>query len=780
MRAPVQFDRYLDGLFSHPVRAMTSVLLLAGFFCIALGKLQFSMDYRDFFGGNDAHLEAYLKQQKTYSHNDSVLIAIEPARQEVFDFDLLKVIRAYTHQSWLLSGVTRVDSITNFQDSFAQDNALVIQDLVSDKVDFSQALLSYVKKISLNEPALRNRLVSGDGRYTGIALTVHLPEGPEKNIRIIEVVREVRALAKKLESEASVKKVYLSGTVMINNAFYEVSKHDLVTLMPIMFLVLVVFMTILLRSLSATTVVFTIVGLSVGVGFGAGVFAGIQLTPPSAAAAPIIMMLAIADCVHLLTTYYRRLEGGGYEDKLKAIRTSLRVNFVPVTLTTITTVIGFLTMNFSESPPFRDLGNIVAVGVIAAYVLTMVFLPLCLLRLPAKPASKTGFIEKRLALVAEWVIAKRKLLVGGTALMASMLFFFISSNELNDEFVKYFDESIEFRRDNDFITRKLTGIYQIEYSLTAATNGAISEPEYLQVLAAFASWFRKQANVVHVQSITDVYKKANMNLMDGRIEQYRIPETREIAAQALLAYEMSLPRGLDLNDQINVAKSATKFTVSLKTVSANELLALEQAAGDWLDANAPASMSHAIGTGPAVLFSHIGMRSILTGLIGGVVALVLICGLLSLVFRSARIGLISLLPNLFPAGMAFGLWGLLYGQINMALATVISMTLGIIVDDTIHFLSKYRLARIEGASPEEAVRRTYRTVGVAIIVTTIVLVAGFTVLTFSPFVMNWGMGLLSAITILFALFIDLILLPAFLIQFEKTKDEKTAVVVAGV
>lgn len=769
MRLDTHINNFYEVLLKYPWRVVALVLLVAFVVMSGARFLEFSTDYRIFFGGNDIRIHEFDKQQKMYAKNDSVLIAIEPTANDVFNYDLLKAIKRFTHEAWRLPHVTRVDSLTNFQDSFAANNEMVIQDLVGDGVDFGEALLRYVKKVALSEPVLVNRLVSEDGKYTGIALTVHLPDGNEKNTEIVNIVTAVRELAERLKQEPSVENVYLSGTVMINNAFYEVSKQDLMTLIPIMFLMIIIFMVFMIRSFGATMVVFSLVGLAVGITFGIGAFLGVQLTPPSASAAPIIMMLSIAGCVHVLTAYYK-----GYrlkEDKKEAMLYSLRANFVPVTLTSITTVIGFLTMNFSESPPFHDLGNLVAIGTIAAYLLTMLFLPLVVVKLPVVVLPKQSRVEYALGHLAEWVLNNRRTLVLGTFFMALFLVLFISRNSLNDEFVKYFDESITFRTDNDFITQNLTGIYQIEYSLSAGKADNISDPEYLSAVESFANWYRQQKNVMHVQTVVDVYKKANLNLHDGKVEYYRVPQSKDLAAQALLAYEMSLPFGLDLNDQINVDKSAAKFVVSLETISADELLALESKAEQWLADNAPSYMAEAIGTGPAVLFSHIGMRSIKSGLLGGVAALILICALLSLVFRSFKIGLISMVPNLFPAAMAFGVWGIVNGQINMALATVLSMTLGIIVDDTIHFISKYRKCVIEGATPEDAVRDAFTNVGVAIVVTTIVLVAGFAVLMFSPFVMNWGMGLLSSITITFALLIDLILLPAFLVHFGKNTDE---------
>ncbi len=772
-RLESKIDSAYGFLFRHRWLSLIIITLLSAVLMSGMMSTQFSMDYRVFFGGNDKHLAEYLKQQRTYSKSDNVLIAIEPAGGTVFDFEFLQVVRRYTYQSWTLPAVTRVDSLTNFQESFATANDVVIRNLVSDDMDFSEALLKYVEKVSLSEPALVNRLVSADGRYTGIALTVQLPDGPEKNQKIVEIVREVRKLAADLERDPAVKKVYLSGTVMINNAFFEVSKRDLITLTPVMFLVIIIFMTVMVRSTAATALVFLKVALGVGISFGVGSFFGIQLTPPSVAAAPIIMMLSIADSVHVLSLYYKYYQSGDTAGKKQeSMIKSVKANFGAVTLTSVTSIIGFLTMNFAESPPFHDLGNLVAIGAIAAYVLTLVLLPITItpFAVPA-PSRQSELLEKTLLRIANTVLQHRGRFVWATLAVSVGVTYFVSLNELNDEFIKYFSKRVEFRNDNDFITTHLTGVYQIEYSLDSGESGGINNPEYLQFSEKFADWFRGQEHVMHVQTIADLYKKANMNLNDGDITGYKIPESREQAAQALLAHELSLPVGLDLNDQINITKSAAKFVVSLQTISANELVALEAEADRWLRSNAPPSMVAAVGTGPAVLFSHIGIRSIESGVTGGIAALLLICALLSVVFRSWKIGVISLVPNLMPAAMAFGVWGIVNGQVNMALATVLGMTLGIIVDDTVHFISKYRQFRQEGCSPEDAVRSTFSTVGTAIVTTTVVLVAGFSVLTLSPFIMNWGMGLLSAITIVFALFTDLFMLPALLVHFERQNSD---------
>ena len=236
---------------------------------------------------------------------------------------------------------------------------------------------------------------------------------------------------------------------------------------------------------------------------------------------------------------------------------------------------------------------------------------------------------------------------------------------------------------------------------------------------------------------------------------------------------MSLPYGLDLNNQINVDKSATRLNVSTETISVNELLALEQRAQSWLADNAPEIRAE--GTGPSVMFSHIGRRNIESMLVGTTVALILISAILILALRSVKIGLVSLVPNLVPAAMAFGAWGILVGEVGLSLSIVTGMTLGIVVDDTVHFLSKYLRARRErGLGPQDAVRYAFRTVGTALWVTSLVLIAGFMVLSLSAFKLNAGMGLLTSITIGLALVADFLFLPPLLMKLEEKNSEETA------
>ena len=266
--------------------------------------------------------------------------------------------------------------------------------------------------------------------------------------------------------------------------------------------------------------------------------------------------------------------------------------------------------------------------------------------------------------------------------------------------------------------------------------------------------------------LTDTLKRLNQNMQGDDPAWHKLPDQRDLAAQYLLLYEMSLPFGLDLNNQIDIRKSATRMVVTMGSVSSREMRALTAAGGDWLRQNAPPAMfSH--GVGPAVMFSHITDRNIKSMLVGTLVAIGLVSVALTVALRSIKFGLLSLIPNLVPGIMGFGLWGVLYGQINLGLSIVVAMTFGIVVDDSVHFLTKYLRARRNGDDSETAVRYAFSTVATALIVTTAVLVGGFSIMAMSSFDMNSGMGKLTALTLTFALIADFLLLPALLMKVDR-------------
>ncbi|MFP5393320.1 MAG: MMPL family transporter, partial [Gammaproteobacteria bacterium] len=243
---------------------------------------------------------------------------------------------------------------------------------------------------------------------------------------------------------------------------------------------------------------------------------------------------------------------------------------------------------------------------------------------------------------------------------------------------------------------------------------------------------------------------------------YRLPDNAGELAQYLLLFEMSLPPGQDLNEQIRVDRQASKLSVVVRNGSSIELLDFDRRAQGWLKANAPAAMQ-VQGTSASIMFSRIGELNVEGMMEGYVLQLLLISGVVMLVLRSVKMGLLSLVPNVIPALLAFGAWGLFVGEIGLSVSVVAVMTYGIIVDDTIHTVFKYHHARTDlRLAIGDAVQYVYAHAGHSIFSTTLILVGGFGVLAFSNFQLNRDMGVMAATTIALAAMVDFVLVPALL------------------
>ncbi len=746
-----------------------ATLLVTLFIGSGARGLFFDTNYRAFFSDENPQLNAFEALQNIYTKNDNILFVVAPSDETIFTPSTLDAIEHLTEEAWKVPYAIRVDAITNFQHTYAEEDDLIVQDLVEGATGKSPGDLQAAQAVALREPFLRDRLIDDEARVTGVNVTLQLPE--DDATAVPEAVAYARDLADQIRQQYPDVAVYMTGVAMLNNAFMETSQNEMATLMPLMFLAMFVIMIVSLRSFSGTFATMLVVMLSVMVAMGLGGLFKVGLTPPSAQAPTIIMTLAIADSIHILVTMFREMRKG--LGKLDAIVESIRVNMTPVFLTSLSTVIGFLSLNFSDVPPFNHLGNLTAAGVTAAFVFSVLFLPALIAILPvrarAKAETKTAWIDR----LADFVIVRRRVLLWASAASVLLLVAFIPRNQLDDRFVEYFDHRITFRNDTDFTSENLTGIYQIEFSLRGGESGSISNPGYQQKVDDFAVWYRQQPGVVHVNTFTDVMKRLNKNMHGDDPAFYRLPETRELAAQYLLLYEMSLPYGLDLNNQINVDKSATRFTVTLDNISSKEMRALAANGEQWLRDYTDAAM-HAVGSGPMVMFAHISGINIRSMLIGSTLALVVISLLMIVALRSLKLGLLSFFPNLIPVAMAFGIWGLTSGVVNIGLSVVIGMTMGIVVDDSIHFLTKYLRARREqGLNADDAVRYAFSSVGRALVVTSVILAIGFGILATSAFDMNASMGLLTAITIGLALAVDFLFLPPLLLWFDGKSEALT-------
>ncbi len=665
----------------------------------------------------------------------------------------------------MLPYATRVTSLANHQYSFARGDDLFVQPLVElDTLDSAQA--QQVKLRALNEPMLLDNVIAENGEVTGVAVSISVPlTGNETAGQ--QAVEAARQLQKTYQENYPEIDFLLAGSLTTNIILAEAVSQDVVNLVTLSFAIISIGLWFLLRSFAGMVITVAVIGASTLATI--GLFGHLQytLTPVAAFAPSIIMTIAVADSVHILANFFFFFREG--QSKLHALQESLRINLQPVFFTTVTTTIGVLTLNFSESPPYQDLGNIVAVGVLLAFFFSMSLLPAMLLFWPLrKPKASMTNTQHPMVLLGKWVVANRRgllIVMGGLIFVVAS---FIPKNQLSEMWHEYFDETFEYRRAIDLVDKKLSGIDGLVYKLDTGTQDGIYDPEYLQEVEAFAQWLRTQPEVVHVTALTDTLKKLNQNMHGDEPSWYRVPNRRDLAAQYLLIYELQLPPGLGTDTAINLDRSATRMGVTLRKADSSQMIEMEKRAARWLSSNTETFVAPD-ASGLDLVFAHLNNNNIHSLLSGTVLALILISVVLIFMFRSVKLGLTSLVPNLAPAALAYGLWGIFDGRINVALSVVIAISLGIVVDDTVHFLSKYLRARREkGYTAEQGIVYAFRTVGVALTITTVVLVVGFSILGFSHFNPTKQTGTLLAITLAGALIIDFLFLPPLLMWVDKT------------
>ncbi|MGK0247602.1 MAG: putative RND superfamily exporter protein [Oleispira sp.] len=761
---------WLNGIIRYPWITILVVVAIAVAASYGGKNLYFRGDYKVFFDQDFPQLVAHEEMQRIFNKNDNVSIIVVPKEGTVFTEPMMAQLKELTDEAWQTPFSSRVDSVTNYQYTWAEEDDLVVEDLILDLESIDQALVTRTREISTVEPNLVNSLVSPDGKVAVVNITIQLPDQKNNTAEVIQVTEFARQLTDSFAAKYQSADFYHTGVILMNYSFATEGQKDMSTLVPGMFLLIILMLSVLLRSITGMLMTLAVIFLTVTATMGTGGWFGYFLSTGTINVPIVVMTLAVADCVHLVASTQFAMRQG--KSRKEAVAFAMDLNLMPVFITSATTAIGFLTLMFSESPVLADFGEMSAMGVMLAFFLSVTLLPALMVIIPMRvkvSPEHHGAMEK----LADWVIKHNKIILPVSS--AVMLFFacLVPLNELNDEATKYFDTSTEFRQSVDKQEETISGMSSISWGLYSGEENGINNPEFTKVISDFSDWLRVQPETDHVMTISDTIKRLSKSMNGDNEDFYRLPKDRELTAQYLLMYEMSLPYGLDLNNQLNIDKSSTRVVSTLKNLGSKEYVAMELRAMEWFALNAPQVRMTA--SSPTLMFAHIGETNMDSMIISMTVAMFLISILLIFALRSFRLGMISLIPNIGPAAVGFGIWALISGEINLGLSIVVSMTLGIIVDDTVHFLSKYQRARNDGQNAEQAIRYAFSSVGRAMTITTLVLCTGFSLLTLSAFRMNADMGMATSIIIFVALVVDFLFLPAFLLLADKREHDVSQV-----
>ena len=755
---------------------LTIILLL---FCVmtlpALLELRLSNDFRVYFSSDNPELNAYeLFEEDFTSHDSLVIIGV---LDDPTDSWLLpqyhQLLLNIEDALWTVPTVHRVSTLTNYQFTEVDGDNLSVSaviDLLRQQVDTETSKRDQINPdfMSLLErdPQLKGVFLSSDQLVIAFQADLYLDrDSPLQARTVYDFSNDLRQQWQTQNPEID---FYLLGSISSNVTLEDAVADDFVLLVPLTYLVLTLGLIFFLRSYKATLVTLVITTLSIVFSFSIFALFKTELTPVAGFVPTVILTLAVADCVHYLTSY-RYLMIVEKKTSLEANLEAFKINWLPISITSVTTAMGVLFLNLSDSPPYRDLGNMVAIGVILAWLFTLLILPALLKRYPIEYSTQKQTLDligaDRMSHYASWLKKNHAAVSASMIVLVVISIYGVTQIRFSENWSRYFSESFEVTRAINIIKDKFDRLHRYELVLRGDSENAINSPEYLEILDQLLDFLEQHPKVEQIQSYGYILKRLNQTMNQDKPDFFAMPDTQTLAAQLLLMYELSLPQGAGVENFVTFDKSASRTTLLLKPSESYQLIEFETELREFYN-GLELSPEHSVTleiSGLDHIFSHIAERNIHQMIMGTSLALLIISLLLMVIYKSVKYGLVSLIPNLIPALIAYGLWGMSVGYIDLALSVVICMSLGIVVDDSVHFLSKYVHAkRHKQLSTDASINYSFHVVGRALITTTVILVAGFSMMLLSPLLPTANTGALLCITLVMALIVDFTLLPNML------------------
>lgn len=753
----------LDVIIRRPLSVVAACLVLCAALMAGVPKFELDASVKRYIGGESPIVTHLNWLESEYIEDSNILIMIKPRQGTVFSREALTALREMTTLAWQIPHLRRVDSLANFQHTGVDGDDLVVADLVPEGANLDSRDVERIRHIALNDARLVGSLVDEEGEVAALNLLFTLDISD--NVALQKTIDGVEALKADMARRYPDIELYESGFVYMMHQMTVTSAEDGKTIYSTSLVLILGFLVWFFRSLSAALAVLVVGLLSVVGSVGFYGWIGGYLTPPTAMGLLMVLILGLADGIHIVKSVRRLLRAG--LARRQAVRESVVSNFTPVALTSITTVVCFLSFNFNDLVGIRLMGNYVAFGVTLAWVLTLTLLPalLCFCPLKAEPEERQGGGVSWRSL-ADPVIRSHRPILLVSLILILLSAYWISLNELDDSISRHIKPSHPFRVQTRQIEADLTGSVPVIYSFFSGKPGGVADPAFMAKVEDFVAWARQQPEVRYASTYTDTMKQLNQDMNGGAAEAYRLPDNRELAAQYLLLYEMSLPYGLDLANQINLDKASTRVVLSINDLTIREMKAFLHRGQEWLGTNAPEFDSFA---NSSVLASNLTVEaSIWNTLAGALSALAVIGVFLMFTFRAIVPGILCVISVFVPMVVSFGLWGLFVGVVDLPATLALCMVIGISVDFSIHFLSRELHARrVLGYGVDESIRHAFACVGSPVLTSTLALGVGFLVMVLGQFQFGARMGLLTAICIGLSMITIFTLLPGLLLLAGK-------------
>ena len=726
----------------------------------SLKNLEFEGSYRIWFDKESKTILDYDNFRAIFGNDDAVTIAFK-VEDGIFNKEALQTIDNITKKLWETEYIARVDSITNYQFVHADKeypDEVLVEDFIENIDLLSESDLQKKKQTALKQDLIVGKLISSDAKTTMIVgrMTPKAGDDPMVSFKLRDDVLKI------IEPEIKKHgyKFYLNGGPIINTSFIEIAQHDGGTFTPAVILVAVFLLVIIFRKLSMSFLSIAVVIFTFLIVLSIQVFLGFKLNNFTANIPVFVVAIGIADAMHLIWIYIVGRKQG--KDNFEAIHYSVHKNFLALFLTSLTTAVGFASLSISAVIPIKTLGIATASAAILAFVLTILFVPALLAIINPKIKVQT-IEENKNHNISKWYVSFLQRYHNLILVISMMIFTVIGIGifkaNVDSNTVRYFKENVPFRITTNFMQDNLTGPMSYEVIVDSKKNDGIKEPKFLQTTQRFYDeLYAKYPDTRHISSLMDVIKTFNDVMNNSKT----IPNDKNLIAQYLLLYSLSLPQGMEINDKMDINERLFRISTSMNMVDTSKDLEMIEWIEKWWE-KTPYS---AKVEGQTKMFAHM-QRDVTNTLIYSItLAVVLISIIMLIIFKNLRMLPLFIAPNILPIALVVGVMGWLDINIDLGVAIAGAIIIGVAVDDTIHFMVKYIEARKRGENLQGSLEYVMSYAGSAIIFTTIVLSLAFLVFMFSDFNPNYHFGVVTATALIIAALVDLIALPALLCKID--------------
>jgi predicted RND superfamily exporter protein len=745
-------QNYIDFLDKQKYKVIVFFTILTALMSISLKDIAFEGSYKIWFDKESKIIKDYEQFRDRFSNDDSFVVAFSD-QNGIFTPKAVQTILDLTEVFKRIDGVQKVNSLSNYQYITSEDDDIIIEDFLFDTQN-----LATKKQQALKENLILNQLISNDAKATMFSLRLNSSISSDEEFNI-KVMNQLQSILNKYETKTGYK-FYIGGGPAITASLVTISQHDAQMLMPLAVASVTILLILLFRNsmgllIPSIVVVFTfLMTLSIQM------MLGYKLNNFTVNIPSFITAIAIADSMHLFLAWVY------YKSKLdtnkEAVIFALKNNIIPIAMTSFTTAVGFATLTVSNIEPISTLGIAITTGALIAFILSVTMAPAILLVLKDDyKVPNISFLNfSSIDGYGKFIVKHDKKIVGIFVMVFIAILIGLKDIKVDSNSIKYFQDDTVVRSGSNFIEKNLTGSMVYEIILDSKSKEGIKEPKFLNHIIKFEKELKDNfQNITFTTSLKDIIIKMQENLNQNSIQ--KIPNDKNLVAQYLLLYSMSLPQGMELNDKVDTTQRYLRLSLNSNIQDTSKDLKMIEWIEKYWQTNTPYK---AQVQGQTTIFAYM-QNSVTDTLINSIaLTLLIVVFAMYIIFRNIKMIWLFILPNIAPILLVGGVMGYVGISIDIGVAISAAVILGIAVDDTIHFFSKYFDA-IKTRSFEEAIDYVISHSGNAMILTTFILSVTFSIFMISSFVPNINFAIVTVVALNLALLLDLILLPALLSIF---------------